>query len=60
VLRSVLSAYENRAYVHAHIHFYTTINFTRLSVTVGMAGLGVLGVVDTRFGVSEPAADAEW
>jgi len=24
------------------------------------ACIGVLGVVDTRFGVSQPAADAEW
>jgi len=46
---------------------YTTINFVRLSVIVGDRGkrrdargwLGVLGVVDTRFGVSQPAADAE-
>jgi len=46
---------------------YTTINFVRLSVTVGdrvkrraaRGWLGVLGVVDTCFGVSQPAADAE-
>ena len=35
---------------------HTTIKIIRLSVTVGS---GVLGVVDNRFGVSQPAVDAE-
>jgi len=46
---------------------HTTIKIVRLSVPVGDRGkrraargwLAVLGVVDTRFGVSQPAADAE-
>ena len=46
---------------------YTIIKIVRLSVTVGDRGkpravrgwLCVLGMVDTRFGVSQPATDAE-
>ena len=51
----------------AAIEIYTTIKIVRLLVTVGDRGkrhaargwLGMLGVVDTRFGVIQPAADAE-
>jgi len=48
----------------AHAAINTTTKIVRLSVTVGSGvlsrgWLGVLGVVDTRFGASQPAADAE-
>jgi len=56
-------------YCNATIHwaYHTTIKIVTLSVPVCDRGkgraargwLGVLGVVDTRFGVSQPAADAE-
>jgi len=57
----------NQSHNINEIYNHTTINIVRLSVTVGhrwkrraaRSWLGVLGVIDTRFGVSEPAADAE-
>jgi len=51
-------------YFSSHQYFNTTIKIVRLSVTVGDRGkrraargwLGVLGVVDPCFGVSQPAS----
>jgi len=51
-------------FINLPIFIYTTIKSVRLSVTVGdrgkrRAARGWLGVVDARFGISQPAADAE-
>ena len=63
----VVTDRNNQSHNINEIYNHTTINIVRLPVTVGDRGkrraargwLGVLGVVDTCFGVSQPGVDAE-